>query len=85
VPEEWDIVRIRSESGDQNAHFVDGQMRAAIFDKPLRVKRALDVGGHFLIETEDEPDNWYMGEMAKDGTIECWGQYGTLANAIHGL
>ena len=94
MSEEWDIARIRSESGDERAQFVDGQVQAAIYVRqeegrpvyePLHVKRALAVGGLFLIEAEDEPDDWYMGQMAKDGSIQCWGRYGTLRDAIHGL
>jgi hypothetical protein len=95
VAGEWDIARIRSESGDENAHFLHGQVQASIYTRqedgrsvyePLRVGRALAVGGLFLIEAEDEPDNWYIGQMAKDdGSIECWGQYGALSDAIRGL
>jgi len=95
MADEWDIARIRAESGDEKAHFVDGPVKASIYarqedgrsvDEPLRVRRALAVGGLFLIEAEDEPDNWYMGQMAKDGgSIECWGQYGPLLDAIRGL
>jgi len=95
VADEWDIARIRSESGDEKAHFVDGPVQASVYTRQkdgqsvyeaLRVRRALAVGGLFLLEAEDEPDNWYMGQMAKDGAvIECWGTYGTLRDAIRGL
>jgi hypothetical protein len=94
MADEWDIARIRSESGDENAHFLDRQVQASIYARheegrsvyePLRVRRALSVGGLFLVEAEDEPDDWYMGQIAKDGTIQCWGRYGTLRDAIHGL
>ncbi len=94
MADEWDIARIRSESGDENAHFVDGRVQAAIYSRqeegkrvyePLRVLRALAVGGLFLVEAEGESDNWYMGQVAKDGTIQCWGRYGTLRDAIHAL
>ena len=94
VSEEWNIARFRSESSDEQVHFVDGQVQAAIYVRqeegrpmyePVRVKRALAVGGLFLIEAEDEPDDWYMGQMAKDGSIQCWGRYGTLRDAIQSL
>ena len=94
MAQDWDIARIRSESGDENANFLDGPVRAAIYIRqdegrpvyePLRVKRALAVGGLVLIETEDKPDDWYMGQKAEDGTIQCWGSYGTLPDAIRGL
>jgi hypothetical protein len=94
VVDEWDVTRIRTESGDKNAHFIDGPVQASTYSRqeegrpvyePLRVKRVLAVGGLFLIEAEGESDDWYMGQKAKDGTIQCWGSYGTLRDAIQGL
>jgi hypothetical protein len=82
MAEDWDIARIRSESGDENAHFLDGPVRAAIYTRqdegrpvcePVRVKRALAVGGLLLIETEDNPDDWYMGQKARTARFDAGG------------
>lgn len=51
----------------------------------LAAKQILSVGGLYLVETLDEPDNWYMGSMHEDGYISCRGPYGSLENAIRTL
>ena len=28
--------------------------------------------GIFLVESVDEPDNWYLGDRDADGVIVCW-------------
>jgi hypothetical protein len=39
----------------------------------------------FLVESVSEPDDWYMGQRAKDGVIECWGRYGDIESALRAL
>jgi hypothetical protein len=53
--------------------------------RPLNVARAISFGSTYLVETLEEPDDWYMGEAAADGVVRCWGRYGSLAEAIKGL
>jgi len=48
---------------------------------PLRV---LSIGGLYLVECDDDSDNWAMGDMV-DGYIKCWAFYGGLKIAIDGL
>jgi hypothetical protein len=51
----------------------------------LRVRRAINIGGTVLLETDDEPDNWYMGELRSDGSVTAWGGYGDLEAALQAL
>jgi hypothetical protein len=37
------------------------------------------------VETVDEPDNWFMGQLGPDGGIECRGADGELQSALRGL
>jgi len=39
VADEWDIARIRTESGDENAHFVDGPVKASIYARQEGLRR----------------------------------------------
>ena len=59
-----------------------GRSRGA---EPLDPRTIIEVGGLLLVETQDEPDDWYMGDRAKDGVIECWGRYGDIESALRGL
>lgn len=41
------------------------------------------VGGLILVRHDED---WYMGDADDDGTVICWGAYGTdLREAIDGL
>jgi hypothetical protein len=54
-------------------------------DRNLDVANMLFVSGMYLVETVQEPGSWWMGQERKNGTIECWGKYGPLQDAILGL
>lgn len=53
--------------------------------EPIKPRTIIEVGGLYLVEAEDEPDNWYMGRRGSDGVIECWGQYGDIETALRAL
>ncbi|SOD77339.1 hypothetical protein SAMN06272781_5213 [Streptomyces sp. 1222.2] len=37
-----------------------------------------------LVKPVDD-DDWYMGSLCDDGSIDCWTTYGDLYEALHGL
>lgn len=52
------IEEIRSYSGDEGAAFVPAaEIKACHLNEPLDARRALRVGGVWLIETQRDPDN----------------------------
>lgn len=80
------IEEIRAYSGDEEVIFVASVgLRACYLGEPLNIRRALRVRGHWLIDTQGDPGNWWMGGADADGTIRVWGQYGPLSDAINGL
>jgi hypothetical protein len=86
---DWPPERVAAVAGAADAAYVapSQPVRLAMLDRsePLDPRTIIEVGGMFLVETVDEPDEWYMGQRAKDGVIECWGRYGDLESALHGL
>lgn len=51
----------------------------------MNVRFTLFVDGMYLMETADEPGNWWMGERRDHGTVFAWGKYGSLDTAIANL
>ena len=51
----------------------------------IEPRTIIDVGGTFLVEAVDEPDDWYMGSRDSTGKIVCWGRYGKLETALRSL
>lgn len=48
-------------------------------------RRMIGVGGYYLLETEDELGEWYMGVAESDFTYSFWGNYRDLENALRSL
>jgi hypothetical protein len=88
-PDGWDIERIRARAGcDVEVLSCD---RRVVLDIPehgaqsLKAEWILSFGGLCLVRSIEAPD-WYMGLLDRDGSITCWGSYGTeLGEAIDGL
>lgn len=53
--------------------------------EPIQPRTIIEVGGFYLVEAVNEPDDWYMGERGSDGVIVCWGKYGDIETALRGL
>jgi hypothetical protein len=53
--------------------------------EPIQPRTIIEVGGFYLVEAVDEPDDWYMGERGSDGVIVCWSKYGDIETALRGL
>jgi hypothetical protein len=89
-PVEWPPDRIAAEAGVGWAGYLEPVEPVRLAVGPavwvdIEPRTIIEVGGLFLVEAVDEPDTWYMGQRRADGLIECWGRYGDLASALHGL
>jgi hypothetical protein len=89
LPDGWDIERLRARAGcDVEVLSCD---RRAVLDAPgegareLTATCILSFGGLCLLRSVGERE-WYMGQLAEDGSISCWGSYGAdLGEAVDGL
>ncbi|WP_302851731.1 hypothetical protein [Streptomyces lunaelactis] len=43
------------------------------------------LGFHSLCLVKPVNDEWYMGSLNDDGSIDCWSAYGDLRQALLGL
>jgi hypothetical protein len=88
-PNDWPPDRIAAFAGIAHAAYLEPSepVRLALLDgtEPLHPRTIIEVGGVFLVESVSEPDDWYMGQRAKDGVIECWGRYGDIESALRAL
>jgi len=85
--EGWTIERVRTHSGDASAEELSLDRRAYLDSGndlvPLIPRAIVQVGGLILVRHDDD---WYMGELAGDGTAICWGAYAAdLGEAINAL
>ena len=60
----------------------DGKEITEIITNPNRL---VGVGGLYLLELRDEPNEWYMGEKSNDNAYRFWANYGDLENALTSL
>ncbi|MFH9615745.1 hypothetical protein ACH4MM_18845 [Streptomyces pratensis] len=88
-PRGWTLQQIRDVSGDREAVALDP-------DRPVkwvsvgethempRPEIVLGFHGLCLVKPADD-DDWYMGSLYDDGSIDCWTPYGNLHEALRGL
>lgn len=89
LPSQWTLQRIRDVSGDQEA---------VALDTDRAVKWVTDRGAHEILRPEIvlgfhglclvkpiHDDDWYMGSLYDDGSIDCWTAYDDLYEALRGL
>jgi hypothetical protein len=83
-----DITRVRSITGTTDVQVVTDPVDVVVvgYDtrEALRPRTIVRIGQQYLVETHDEPDDWYMGELT-GSVIVCHGRYGRLDEAIRGL
>jgi hypothetical protein len=83
-----DVARLRAIAGTEDVEVVTDAVEVVVvgYDsrEDLKPKAIIRIRGHYLVETVDDPDDWYMGALT-NSTIECWGRYGTLETAIRSL
>lgn len=89
LPDGWTIDRLRAHSGDTRAVPLSPDRPVHVEDvsgdgpAPLRPSFVLAFGGLCLVDHDGE---WYMGSLGDDGSVDCWGSYGSdLAEAIRNL
>jgi hypothetical protein len=86
---EWPVSRLAERSGFPTVEYLSTD-RPVYFvgrgaEEPLDPRTIISFNGLCLVETVDELDNWWMGNLGEDGAIRTWGRYGALENAVDGL
>lgn len=88
-PSEWPPKRTAAVSERAAAAYLDASqpVRLALLEgsEPIQPRTIIEVGGFYLVEAVNEPDDWYMGERGSHGVIVCWGKYGDIETALRGL
>lgn len=65
-----------------NCHNSNGNGEDAI---PIEAKTIIDFSGLCLVEEVGCEGQWQMGQIDENGSIYCWGSYGSIKEAINGL
>lgn len=81
------LDRLRELAGTDDVQYVLPIPRAFLVRdvrEALHPRVVIRVGSQYLVETAEEPGEWYMGHFDGD-EIVCWGRYGPLEDAIRGL
>ncbi|MBT1099103.1 hypothetical protein KJZ82_03445 [Streptomyces sp. Tu10] len=89
LPRGWTLQRIRDVSGDREAVALDP-------DRPVKwvgfgdthdmPPSEIVLGFHSLCLVKPvDDDDWYMGSLYDNGSIDCWAAYGDLYEALRGL
>ena len=89
LPPGWTLHQIRDVSGDREA---------VALDPNRAVKWVAGTGAHEVLHPEIilgfhslclvkpvQDDDWYMGSLYGDGSIDCWSAYDDLYEALRGL
>ncbi|MER5477283.1 hypothetical protein ABT026_09900 [Streptomyces sp. NPDC002734] len=89
LPEGWTLRRIREVSGDREAVALDPgrtvRWVAGVGDpETLRPEIVLGFHGLCLVKPVGD-DDWYMGSLYDDGSVDCWTAYDDLYEALRGL
>ena len=90
LPPGWTLQQIRDVSGDKEAVALDldraGKWvaRPAAPDEVLHPEIGLQFHSLCLVKPVDD-DDWYMGSLHDDGSIDCWAAYADLYEALRGL
>jgi hypothetical protein len=84
---EWPPERLTAVGKADSADYVDPSQPVRIVPSghgSISARTIIEVGRSFLVESIDEPDDWYMGQRAPDGAIECW-ESTAISRARYGL
>ncbi|WP_425901637.1 hypothetical protein [Streptomyces sp. DT203] len=84
-----DLQQIADVSGDQEAVVLapNRAVKWVAFDGTDEVLQPeIVLGFHSLCLVKPvHDDDWYMGSLYEDGSIDCWTAYGDLYEALRGL
>ena len=81
------LDRLRELAGTDDVEYVRAIPRAWFVGaarEELNPTVVIRIGSQYLVETAEEPGEWYMGQLDR-GEIVCWGRYGPLEDAVRGL
>ena len=83
-----DVTHVRALAGTDDVEIVTEALEVMVagIDRRDRLlpRTILRIGEQYLVETIEEPDDWYMGQLTSAGIV-CHGAYGRLADAIRAL
>lgn len=88
LPPGWTLQRIRDVSGDQEAVVLDPNraVKWVASDAHEVLHPEIVLGFHSLcILKPVDDDDWYMGSLYDDGSVDCWTAYADLYEALRGL
>lgn len=88
-PAGWTLEQIRDISGDREAEVLSTDRAVTWLGRPGKDERLcpqtiLRFHELCLVKPVDDED-WYMGSLNEDGSIDCWSAYGSLYEALRGL
>ncbi|MFJ6613406.1 hypothetical protein ACIQPT_24355 [Streptomyces sp. NPDC091289] len=90
LPPGWTLQRIRDVSGDREAVVLDANRTVkwvagvAGADEAIQPEIVLGFHSLCLVKPVDD-DDWYMGSLYDDGSIDCWSAYDDLYEGLRGL
>jgi hypothetical protein len=89
LPQGWTLEQIRYVSGDYEAVILDPNRTVkwvdiAGADEAMQPEIVLGFHSLCLVKPVHD-DDWYMGSLYDDGSIDCWTAYGDLHEALRGL
>ncbi|WP_181384341.1 hypothetical protein [Streptomyces sp. NWU49] len=89
LPSGWTLQQIRDVSGDREAVALDPDravkwVACAGAHEVLHPEIILGFHDLCLVKPVDD-DDWYMGSLYDDGSIDCWSAYDDLHEALRGL
>ncbi|WUW24471.1 hypothetical protein OG521_28400 [Streptomyces sp. NBC_01463] len=89
LPPGWTLQRIRDVSGDREAVVLDPNrtvkwVDVAGADETMKAEIVLGFHSLCLVKPVDD-DDWYMGSLYDDGSIDCWSAYDELYEGLRGL
>ncbi|MFE5009233.1 hypothetical protein ACFRJ3_32135 [Streptomyces sp. NPDC056696] len=88
LPLGWTLQQIRDVSGDREAVALapDRSVKWVGFGEAHEMPRPeIVLGFHSLCLVKPVDDDWCMGSLYDDGSIDCWTAYGDLHEALRGL
>lgn len=89
LPAGWTLGEIREVSGDPEAVVLDTDRVVRWLgwpaeDELLHPEIVMGFHGLCLVKPVDDED-WYMGSLNDDGSVDCWSAYSDLYEALRGL
>ncbi|MFG2124004.1 hypothetical protein [Streptomyces sp. NPDC048710] len=89
LPPGWTLQQIRDVSGDREAVALDPNrtvkwVACAGAHEVLHPEIVLGFHNLCLVKSVHD-DDWYMGSLYDDGSVDCWAGYDDLHEALRGL